>query len=63
MKDIPSVVKVVNTGIQILTGEIQIFHLHLVMQYDISSMCHLIDDSLEHQCNSGHCYLQDWFKG
>ena len=63
MKDILSVVQVVNTGVQILAGEIRIFHVQQVKQCDISSMSHLIDDAVECLCNSGHCYIQDWFKG
>ena len=26
-------------------------------------MCHLVDDTIDGLCHSGHCYHQDWFKG
>jgi len=61
--DIPLVFGLVNTGVQFLVGEIRIFGLQQVDQFEIGSMCHLIDDSLESLCHSGHCNHLDWFKG
>jgi len=31
--------------------------------FEIGAMCHLLNDSLEGLCNSGHCDYQDWFMG
>jgi len=61
--DIPLVFGLVNAGVQILVGEIRIFGVQQVDQFEIGSMCHLINDSLEGLCNSGHCDYQDWFMG
>jgi len=61
--DIPSVFCPVNTGVQILVGEICIVHVLQVHQFEIGSLCHLVDDTLECLCHSGHCYHLDWFMG
>ena len=61
--DIPAVSWLVKTGVQILLGEIRIFVVQQVNQFEISSKCHLIDDTLQHLCNSGHCHHQDGFNG
>jgi hypothetical protein len=60
--DIPSVFGLVNTGVQILVREIRIFRVQQVNEFEISSICHLVDVTLERLCNTGHCYHQDWFK-
>jgi len=59
--DIPWVFRLINTIIQILVGEICIFGIQLVDESQIGSMCHLVDDSLECLCHSGHCDHHDWF--
>jgi len=61
--DIPSVFRLVNTGVQILRGEICIFSVQQVDEFEICSTCHLVDDSLEGICHSGHCDQQDWLIG
>jgi hypothetical protein len=61
--DIPSVFRLINTGIQILVGEICIFSVQQADLFEFGSMCHLVDDSLKGLCHSGHCDHQDWFKG
>ena len=61
--DIPSDVRLVNTGVQIIVGEIRIFGVQQVDQFEIGSMCHLVDDSRESLCYSGHCDYQDSFMG
>jgi len=43
--DMSSIFMLVNTGVQILVGEIRIFGLEYVDQFEIGSMCHLIDDT------------------
>jgi len=55
--------RLVYAGVQILVGEIRIFGVEQVAQFEIGSMCHLVDDSLERLCKSGHCDSQDWFMG
>jgi len=60
---IPSVLRLVNTGIQILVDKICIFVMEHVGQFEISSMCHLVDDTLESPSHSGHCNHQDWLIG
>ena len=49
------------TGVQILVGEIRIFRVHQVDGFEIGSMFHLVDDTLEGLCHSGYCDHQDWF--
>jgi len=44
-------------------GEICIFGVQLVDVFEISSMCHLVDDSLEGLCHPKHCDLQHWYMG
>jgi len=61
--DIPSVFRLVNTGVEILVGEIRIFGVQQVDQFEFGSMCHLVDDGLKGLCHSGHGNHQDWFKG
>ena len=61
--DIPSVFRLINTAVLILVGEMFIFRVQQVAEFQIGSMCHLIDDSLEGVSHSGHCNDQDWFKG
>jgi hypothetical protein len=34
-----------------------------LMSFKSVQMCHLVDDSLEGLCHSGHCDHQDWFMG
>jgi len=61
--DILSVFRLVNTGVQIILVEIRIFRIQQVHQFEISSICYLLDDSIECLCYSRHCDHQDWFKG
>jgi hypothetical protein len=61
--DIPSVFRLVNTGDQIIAGEIEIFGVQQGDEFEIDSMCHLIDDSVGSLCHSWHCDYQDWFMG
>jgi len=61
--DIPTVLWRINTGVEILVGEIHIFGVQHVPESEISCMCHLFDDSLEGLSDSGHCNHQDWFGG
>jgi len=61
--DIPSDFRLINTGIQILVGEIRIDGGQPVDEFEIGSICHLVDDSLEGLFDSGHCDPQDWFMG
>jgi len=61
--DIPSVLRLVDAGVQILVGEIRIFGVQQVDEFEIGSMCHHVNDSLESFCHSGHCDYQDWFMG
>jgi len=61
--DIPLVFVLINTAVQILVGEICIFDMLQINQFEISSMCHLIDDSPEGLCHCRHCTHHDWFKG
>jgi len=61
--DIPSVFRLINTGVQLLMGEIRIFGVQQVDEFEIGSMCHLIDNSFERLCHSEHCHHKDRFKG
>jgi len=61
--DIPWGFRLVNTGGQILVGKIRILVMQWVDQLEISSMCHLVDDTFPGLFHAGHCYYQDWFKG
>jgi len=63
MVDIPSVFRRINTVVQILVGETNIYGVQQVDQFEIGSMCHLVDDSLEGLCHSGHCDHQDQLMG
>jgi hypothetical protein len=60
--DIPPGFQLVKTGGQILVGEIHIFRLQQVNEFEITSICHLVNDTLERLCHSRHCYHQDLFK-
>ena len=60
--DIPSVVWLVDTDVQIFVGVIHIFGMQYVDEFEIDSMCHHVDNTLEGFSYSGHCYHQDWFK-
>jgi len=55
MVDTPSVFQLINTGVQILMGEFPIFSVKQVDQFEIGSMCHLVDDSLQGLCHSALC--------
>ena len=44
-------------------GEIDMFRLQHVHEFEIGSICHLIDDTLERLCHSAHCDHYDWFQG
>ena len=61
--DIPSVFRPVKTGVQIRVGEISIFRVQQVYEFQIGWICHVVVDTLEHICNSGHCHHQHCFKG
>jgi len=61
--NIPSVFWLVNTGVKILVGEIRIFGVQYVDEFEIGSMCHLVNTTIERHRHSGHCYHQHWFKG
>ena len=61
--DIPSVFWLVNTGVQILMGEICIFGEQQVDKFEISSMCHLVHNTCEGLRHSRHCYHQDSLMG
>ena len=61
--DVPLVFWLVNTGVQILVGEIHIFGVQQVDNFLIGSMCHLVDNTFEGLSHSGHCHDQNWFKG
>jgi len=51
--DIPSVFRLLNSGDQILLGELRIFRVHQVNEFEIGSICQLVDYTLECLCNSG----------
>jgi len=59
---IPSVMRLVNTADRIHVGDICIYGMQQVSQFEIGWICHIFDDTLEHLCHSGHCSHQDWFK-
>jgi hypothetical protein len=61
--DVPSVFQLVNIGVQNLLGEIRIFGMPQVDEFEIGSMCHLVDDTFEGLSHTGHCYHHEWFKG
>jgi hypothetical protein len=50
--DIPSVFGLINAGIQILVREILISGVQQVDQFEIGSICHLVNDSLAVLCHS-----------
>ena len=60
--DIPSVFRLINTGVQILIGDICIFGVQQIDEFEIGSMCHLINDSLERLCHSRHYHHKDRFR-
>jgi hypothetical protein len=55
--------RLIDTGVQILLGEIWIVGEQLVDKFEFGSMCHLIDDYIKGPYHSGHCDHQDWFIG
>jgi hypothetical protein len=59
----PSGDQFLNTGVRILVGVICIFGCQQVEQFEIGSICYLVEDSLEGLCHSGHCNQQKLFKG
>jgi len=59
--DIPSGFQLFNTSSQILIGEIHILHIHKGLMFEISCICHLVDDTLEFLCHSNHYDDQDSF--
>ena len=59
----PSVFRPVHTGVPILVGEICIFHVQQVNEFEIGSICYHVNDTFECLSNSGDCYHQHWFKG
>jgi len=61
--EIPVVFQLVNTDVQILMGEIGIFGKQQVHRFEIGSMPHLINESLDCLFHSGSCNHQDWFRG
>jgi len=61
--EIPSVFRLINTGIQILVCEIRIFGVQQDDKFEIGAMCHLINDSLEGLCHYGHCNHHEWLMG
>jgi hypothetical protein len=61
--DIPSVFRYVDAGVQILVGNIRIFGVQQVEKFEIGSMCHLVDGSLEGFYHPSHCDYQDWVMG
>ena len=61
--DIPSVFQLVNTSVQILMGEIRIFGVQYVDDFEIDFMCHVVDDTFAGLSHLGHSYYHDWFKG
>jgi hypothetical protein len=63
MVDIPSGIQLITTGVRILMGEIRICAVQQVGKVEIGSMYHLVDDSIEVLCHSGHCDHHDWFMG
>jgi len=63
MVDVPSVFWLVRTGVQILEGEIRIFHVQQVDEFEICCKCHLINETLERLCNSQHCHHQVGSRG
>jgi len=63
MADIPSVIRLINTAVQILVGEIGIFSMQHVDQFEIGSLCHLVNDNLDGLCHFRRCDHKDWFKG
>jgi len=63
MVDIPSVFWLINTGVQILVGEIGIFRMQQVYEFEFGSNCYLVNDTPECLYHSRHCDHQDWFQG
>ena len=61
--DIPSIFPPINTGFQIIVGEIPIFRMHQDDELETGSRCHLVDDMLHGLCNTGYSNDQDLFKG
>jgi len=61
--DITLVIRLINPGVQLLLGKIGVRRVQQVEEFQICSICHLINDSLEGLCHSGHCNYQGWFKG
>jgi hypothetical protein len=61
--DIPLVFGIINTGVEILVGEMPILRLQKVLDFEIGLMCHLVDVSLEGVCHSRHCNYHDWLMG
>jgi len=61
--DIGSVFQLIKAAVQILMGVIPIFGVQQVDKFEIGSMCHLVDDSLEGLCHSRHCDHHGWFMG
>jgi len=62
MVRIPSVFQLVNASIQIRVGEIRIFCISHVHQLEVDPIGHLIDDTYECFCLSGHCEHKNWFQ-
>jgi hypothetical protein len=50
--DLPSVFQLVMTGLMIVVGEMCIESLQQVGKFEIGSMCHQVDDSLQ-SCGDG----------
>jgi len=60
--DILLVCKHVNTGFQILIGEIQIFYLKLVQRSEIYCVYYLVINIIRFLCVLGHWDYQNAFK-
>jgi len=61
--DIPSVLRLINTGVQIFVREIRILGQQRVDEFEIGSRCDLIDYTLQSLCHPRHCDRQDWCMG
>jgi len=60
---IPSGLRFIKTGVQILVGDINVFCMQHVHKVEISSISHRMDDTVEWSCHSGYSDHQDWFTG
>lgn len=61
--DIPSGFCLINTGVQFLVGHNFIFGVQQVNEFQIGSICQLVDETCESHCSSGHCHHRDQLEG